>query len=87
MVSTLLSVIYHSPNNDSLNFDLLCSLLTHAVDIGVLVVCDFNAPYINWTSLTVTPANTYNEAFISLLDDRPNLQKGIFHTHLIYDLW
>jgi len=56
----LLGVIYHSPNSDSLNFDHLCSLLKQAVDTGVshlLIVGDFNMPSINWTSLTVMPAN------------------------------
>ena len=79
----LLGVIYHSPNSDSLNFDHLCSLLTQAVDTGVshlLVVGDFNMPYINWTSLTVTPANTYNEAFLSLLDDLYLIQHVTFLT-------
>jgi len=65
----LLGVIYHSPNRDSLNFDHLYSLLKQAVDTGVsrlLIVGDFNMPSINWTSLTVTPANAYNETFLSL---------------------
>jgi len=62
----ILGVIYHSPNSDSLKFDQLCSLLTQAVNIGashLLIVGDFNMPYINLTSLTVSPANNCNEDF------------------------
>jgi len=67
-----LVVIYHSPNSDSLNFDQLCSLLTQAVNIGsshLLIVGDFNMPYINWTLLTVSPANNCNDTFLTLLED------------------
>jgi len=79
----LLGVIYHSPNCDSLNFDHLCSLLKQAVDTGVshlLIVGDFNMPSINWTSLTVTPANAHNETFLSLLEDLYLIQHVTFPT-------
>jgi len=66
----------------TLNFDQLCSLLTQAMNIGVshpLVVGGFNMPYINWTSLTVSPANSCNENFsLSLLEDLYLIQHVTF---------
>jgi len=79
----LLGVIYHSPNSDSLKFDRLGSLLKQAVDTAVshlLIGGDFNMPSINWTSLTVTPANAYNETFLSVLEDLYLIQHVTFPT-------
>ena len=48
-------IVYCSPNSTNDNFQNLCPLLTQAANTGVsshlLIVGDFNMPYINWSTL------------------------------------
>ena len=66
----LISVVYRSPNCDSVNFGHLCTFMNLAFNSSVshvLVSGDFNMPHIDWNSWTVACESSMEAEFLNLI--------------------